>query len=283
MEATGVYHLALAIALNQANDVEVMVLNPQVPHSFARSLAPRGKSDKKDAATLLTYLERMDFEPWQPPEPELLRLRSLTRRCEQMAKELLRERNRLHALERDSWVDELVLEQSKERIETTQQMLTALEERAQELVLQAPGGTMAQDVALLCSVPGIGTKTAIVLVSELTGLGEGMTPRQWVAQVGLDPCERTSGSSVHTRGRISKRGNRFVRRALFLVAMTSSRFCEPIAAFKEELEKRGKAKKQALVAIMRKLIHCIHGMLRHRTEFDAARFRGPATRAISTG
>ena len=82
MEATGVYHLNLAFYLSQAKHTEVMIINPFVMHSFAKSIAPRGKSDRKDACMILKYLERMPFESFIPPEQELLHLRSLTRRIE---------------------------------------------------------------------------------------------------------------------------------------------------------------------------------------------------------
>ncbi len=126
MEATGVYHLHLACTLAQQHGVQVMVLNPHVFHAFAKSIAPRGKSDKKDARTLLTYLERMPFELWSPVAGELMELRSLMRRAEQLTKEIRRESNRLHAIERDPFVHELVLKQSKARIASDEVMLAEL-------------------------------------------------------------------------------------------------------------------------------------------------------------
>lgn len=274
VEATGIYHLQLTLHLAEQEGIEVMVLHPQVAHNFARSIAPRGKSDARDARTLLTYLERMAFEPWQPPAAELMQLRSLMRRTEQMAKEIRREKNRLHAMERDVWVDELVRSQCRERIERDEQLMAQLQARALELVREHDE-VMGERATQLRSIPGVGERIALVLLAELGTMPEGLSVRQWVAQVGLDPCERTSGTSVRTRPRISKRGNRHVRRVLFLTAMTASRFCEPVARYKEHLESRGKSKKQALVAIMRKLVHCIYGMFKHSSLFDAEKFWQP--------
>jgi transposase len=66
LEATGVYHLQLALMLVGAG-VEVMVINPRVAKDFGRALANRSKTDKVDAGTLLEYVRRMEFVDWQAP------------------------------------------------------------------------------------------------------------------------------------------------------------------------------------------------------------------------
>ena len=274
MEATGVYHLNLAFYLSQAKHTEVMIINPFVMHSFAKSIAPRGKSDRKDACMILKYLERMPFELFIPPEQELLDLRSLTRRIEQITVDVRREENRLHAMQSASIVSSFVLAQCKQSISYLKSSITDLQIEMERLIRESSSSKTASQVELLQSIPGIGLKTAIVLISEIGLLPEGLTVKQWVAHIGIDPCQRQSGTSVHTRSRISKRGNKHIRRALFLSAMSASQFSLPISEFKNELVARGKSKKQALVAVMRKLIHCIFGIFKHQTPFDASLFRG---------
>ena len=103
-----------------------------------------------------------------------------------------------------------------------------------------------------------------------------MGPKQWVAHAGLDPRAHESGSSVRGRVRISKVGSVHLRRALYMPAVVAARTDPHVRAFYEELRGRGKQATVAHVAVMRKLLHSIHGMLRHGADFDGERFRATA-------
>ncbi len=98
VEATGVYHLQLALMLRAAG-VEVMVVNPRVAKDFARALANRSKTDRVDARTLLEYVERMEFTAWQAPSRAVLELRELGRRLSELVRTAVEEKNRLHRQE----------------------------------------------------------------------------------------------------------------------------------------------------------------------------------------
>ena len=124
----------------------------------------------------------------------------------------------------------------------------------------------------ITSIKGIADAAGIQLLAELGTLPKDMTTRQWVAHAGLDPRHYQSGTSVHKPARISKTGNAHLRRALFLPAMVASRWEPNVKAFYEKLLAKGKTKMQALVAVMRKLLHAIHGMLEHDQDFDGEKF-----------
>ncbi|MGH9455897.1 MAG: transposase [Terriglobia bacterium] len=97
------------------------------------------------------------------------------------------------------------------------------------------------------------------------------TSAKWVASAGLDPREYTSGTSVHKKVRISKAGNKHLRRALYMPALVAVRHQANLRAFYEHLLARGKTKLQALVAAMRKLLHAIYGMFKHDQLFDGGK------------
>jgi transposase len=99
-----------------------------------------------------------------------------------------------------------------------------------------------------------------------------MSARQWVAHAGIDPRYAESGSSVRGQVRISKVGNRHLRAALFLPAMVASQHEPQIKAYYQKLIAKGKKPMQALVAVMRKLLHAIHGMFGHHADFDGSKF-----------
>jgi transposase len=99
-----------------------------------------------------------------------------------------------------------------------------------------------------------------------------LSARQLVAHAGLDPRRHDSGTSVHKQARISRAGNKYLRAALFTPATVSSHSEPHVEAFYRMLIHRGKTKMQALVAVMRKLLHAIYGMFRTDTDFDGSKF-----------
>jgi transposase len=124
---------------------------------------------------------------------------------------------------------------------------------------------------LLQSTPGIGAISALQLLGELVLIPGNCDVRQWVAYAGLDPRQHESGTSVHQKARISKVGNRHIRRALYMPALTAVRFAPHLRAFYLHLQARGKCKMVALVAVMQKLLHAIFGMFKHDASFDGAK------------
>jgi transposase len=121
-------------------------------------------------------------------------------------------------------------------------------------------------------VPGIARASAIALLAELAVLPGDMTARQWVAHAGLDPRHHESGTSVRGHTRISKVGNSRLCAALFMPALVAIQHAPTVRAYYQALLERGKKPKQAIVAVMRKLLHAIHGMVQHDADFDGRRF-----------
>lgn len=269
LEATGVYSLRLALALHRAERVEVMVINPRAAKDFQRARLTRAKTDRVDARGLLEYLARMDFVPWTPPGDAVLALQQLGRRLVQLRGELTREQARLHAIAFTPDRGGLIAADLKTNIRHLQKRVKALQQSAAELAAREPD--LAVQVERLCSVPGIGKVSALRLLGELLVLPEGLKAKQWVAHAGLDPRPRQSGQSDAPR-QISRTGNRHLRCALFMPALVAIQRSPQIKAVYEALLTRGKKKKVALIAIMRRLLHSIWGMFHHETNFNPQLF-----------
>ena len=270
LESTGVYGLDLALALHRAKRVEVMVANPRAISQFAGARLQRSKTDRLDAETLLEFAKRMPFEPWQPPAAEILDLRAISRRIESLTKTATQEKNRLHAsdafLEHSTVVhDDITL-----HIEQLEERIRNLRDRALDRIASHP--KLKENFAHITSIKGIANGAGIQLLAELTVLPQDMTVRQWVAHAGLDPRQHQSGSSVHKPARISKTGNTHLRRALFMPALVAAQWEPHVRAFYEKLLARGKTKMQANVAVMRKLLHAIYGMLKRDEDFVGEKF-----------
>jgi transposase len=271
LEATGLYSLEVALALVQQPAVEVMVVNPRSLRDFARAQLRRSKTDTVDAQVLLEYVQRMRFQPWQPPTPQSLELRAIGRRLADLSDLITQEKNRLHAASFVTSLAPAVQRDIQTHLQHLEDQLKTLEREACQLIRSHP--PLQEDFQLLLSTPGIGTRSAIQLLGELRVLPQDMGPRQWVAYAGIDPRSYDSGSSVHKPAQMSRCGNRHLRRFLYMPALVAVRRDPNVQAFYDELLAKGKKPLQALVAVMRKLLHSLHGILRHRSPFEGQKFR----------
>ncbi len=270
LEATGIYHLQLALALDQHPNIDVMVVNPCAARRFAQAHMVRAKTDAIDADGLLQYLQRMPFKSWSAPREEDLQLQSLAHRVAQLDKEIIRERSRLHAARRAGPHTRLVQQDIQAHIKQLQRRLERMKSQAFHVIHNDP--QLADDARIVESAPGFAELSATKLLAELSALPNDMKPPQWVAQAGLDPRPCESGSSQHPPRRISKQGNARIRRILFMPALVAIQRDVNVSAYYEKLLENGKAKLQAITAVMRKLLHALWGMLHHRQEWDGENF-----------
>ncbi len=270
VEATGIYHLDLSLALHAAPRVELTVANPRTTKDFARAQLRRSKTDRTDARSLLEFVRRMEFEPWQPPERSTLDLRALSRRIQALLVTRAQEKNRLHADDSVEATPPAIRTSIERHIAALNDEVAVLTDAALEIARGE--ASLRPRFDHLVSVKGIAEASAITLLAELAVLPDDMSARQWVAHAGLDPRHYESGTSVQARVRISKVGNRHLRAALFLPALVASQHEPQVRAYYQKLLARGKKPMQALVAIMRKLLHAIHGMFDHDADFNGTKF-----------
>lgn len=270
MEATGIYHLQLALALHHHADIELMVVNPCAARRFIQAHMVRAKTDAIDADGVLLYLQRMPFQPWSAPREEVMQLQSLAHRVAQLDKEITRERSRLHAARRAGPHTRLVQLDIQAHIKQLQRRLERMKSQAYQVIqndLQ-----LADDARIVDSAPGFAELSTTKLLAELSPLPRDMLAAQWVAQAGLDPRPCESGTSQRPPRRISKQGNARIRQALFMPALVAIRRDANVAAYYEQLLANGKPKMLAITAVMRKLLHALWGMLHHRQEWDGDKF-----------
>jgi len=270
LEATGIYSLQFALALHDAKSVEVMVVNPRAIKDFARACMQRAKTDAVDAGGILEYLERMPFTAWQPPAPEILQLQAINRRIVRLQTELTREKNRGHASEFAGASGDAVVNDIEVNIRHLERRIERMHDSGLQLVHGVPA--LATKLAHLVSAKGIGEASAMRLLAEVLVLPVDLAAPQWVAHAGLDPRPYESGTSIHRPRRITKVGNRHLRAALYMPALVAIQHEPNVKAFYNKLVAAGKKPMQAVVAVMRKLLHAIWGMLKHDQDFDGNKF-----------
>ena len=269
MEATGLYGLDLALMLSAQAGVELMVANPRAVRHFAQAMMQRSKNDRLDAAVLREFAARMPFQRWERPAANTLALWAIARRLEVLTRQRTAGKNRQHAAQVSQAAPAIVRKEIARSLRELERAMLRLRREALRCV--AAEAQLQQRYELLCSVPGVGAVSAIQVLAELAMLSEDRDVRQWVAFAGLDPREYSSGTSVRQHTRISKVGNRHLRHALYMPALVASRHEPHLRGFYEHLLARGKKKRQALLAVARKLLHAIYGMFHCAMLYDGSR------------
>jgi transposase len=267
MEATGIYSLDLALALEGKAGIELAVLNPKLVNRFAQTLR-RSKTDAADAMVLAEYSQRMPFTAWQRPSVSALRLRSMGRHIESLIGEQVSVKNRLSAARSTASTPRAVIVDLERAQAALVRRLRKMRGEAMKLVDADP--ELGKRFRLLVSIPGIAAVSALQILSELQTLAPEMTVRQWVAYCGLDPVHEVSGTSVHKPSRISRAGNSHLRRALFMPTLSAVRFDPHIRSFHLALKQRHKTGLQALLAVERKLVHAIFGIFKSGKPYDGS-------------
>jgi transposase len=269
MEASGNHGLDLALTLHAHRQVEISVVNPRRARRFAESLGERSKTDPVDARVLCEYAGRMPWVGWQPPSPLALRLRALTRAIEDLGTINTQERNRELASVASQALPRLVVSEMQRHQKYLEHRMARLRREALRLI--ARDAELDRRFRLMLTMTGVAETSALQILGELAVLPEMLDARQWVAFSGLDPRLFKSGNTVEKRPRISRGGSRHLRRALYMPALVALRRDPHLRAFYQHLLARGKARLQAVVAVMRKLLHALFAMFRSNQPYDGSK------------
>ena len=273
IEATGAYYLDAAIILSEIENIELIVANPRATKAFAQAIMERNKTDKVDSIMLALFAEKMDYPLWKKPSDESIQLRYFARMIHSFSVSKAKSNNHLHALQSFSSSPKKLIEMINREIEFFEQLIEDAKKQVITLIQTDP--ELKKSFELLQTIKGIGELSAIQILAEILLIPQGLSHKQWVAFAGLDPRHYQSGTSVNKKPRISKAGNRYLRKALFMPALSALRNDPYVKQYFEHLvENRRLSKLQAIVAVMRKLVHAIHGMLLHEKPFDNKRFFG---------
>ena len=263
MEATGIYHEALAYALHRAG-VAVSVVNPAYIHDYGKSLGVRNKTDKKDSFVIAHYGAVQSRSRWQP-EPERVRtLKALIERTHALEKDRRREQARLEHIPQTP-AKEPVVHSIETVIAQFSEEIKRIEALINQHIDQYPD--LKQDRDLLNSIPGVGPVVSRTMLSVLHSRPFDKA-RDCAAYLGLTPIHHESGSSVKKHAYLSKAGGTKVREKLYMAAVVCTRYNPDIKAFYQRLINNGKCKKSAVCAAMRKLVHICFGVIKHQQPYQ---------------
>ncbi len=257
LEATGTYSDAIALFLHEQGHL-VSLVNPLRIKGYASAKLQRNKTDQADARLIAEFCAAQNPALWTPPAPEIRALQALTRRIETLEEMLQMEKNRLDSVPAETRA-------------SLQRVMTALVEEIAKLQAQIKNHLdqhppLKAQHDLLQTIPGIGEKTAQLLLSELD-FARYDSARQVAAAAGVTPRKQESGTSLK-RTNLSKLGNGRVRKGLYFPAIVATRHNQIIKEFARRLRNNGKTSMQIVCAAMRKLLHQAFGVLKHKCPFN---------------
>lgn len=263
MEATGIYHEKLAMALHERG-FTVFVINPAQIKSFAKSQGTTHKTDKQDSLTIALYGQATHrLTAWRPEPAEIRELKALIARLEALEIDFRREHNRLEKAE-FNLSSETVLQSIHMMLAELEKEKRRIEKEIDDHIDRHP--RLKNDRKLLASIPGIGPVMTRLMLSVIHSRNF-KSAKQVAAYLGVIPTLVESGV-FKGRSSMSKKGPASVRAKLYMAAVAATQWNPDILHLRQRLLSRGKTKMQALGAAMRKLVHICFGVLKTQTEYS---------------
>lgn len=258
MESTSTYAEALAQWLHEQGH-EVYLLNPERIACYARSLGQRNKTDPADAVTIAAFIATHEATRWVPPSLEQRSLRSLTRTRHQLVACLAKLRVQL------ATADAVAQPHFRAVIRQLTTQLRKILLEINQLLKTHPA--LGQQVRRLMSCKGVGLITAAVAIAELPPITRHTDARAIAAWAGLTPRRWQSGRTERP-ARLSRKGNTYLRDALYMPALVAKRHNPLLRTFAERLALNGKSTPAILGAISHKMLRILVGLLRSNSNFD---------------
>lgn len=262
-EATGCYSNKLAYLLHLAQ-INCSVVNPAQSDGFTKAQGIVSKNDKQAAHSLALMGQCLNLPIYQQPSDNMQGRKQLIMGINALKKQRQMIRNQLHALNNQIIFAPQVVQSMELTLTTIETQLSSLEEALSDISDEEH----QQQYHLITSVVGVGDKTAQLLLCATGGLQHFKSAKQLAKFVGIVPRSHFSGSSVHKRGKITKKGNTQLRATLYMAARSAKRHNQACKDLFERLRANGKPYKQVMVAIMHKLVKQIFGVFHSGISFD---------------
>jgi len=257
LEQTGHYGKAVAKALYELNISDVYLVNPRRIKAYGDQQLRRNKSDTADAKLIAEFLESKpkNLIAWTPLSIDNERVTELSRYADSMTRDNARLKTKCEAS-----TNPIVLRSLRKRIKTQEKEIESIRKQINKVILKNDNLKMWDE--LLRSIPGIGEVGSHVVIAEIPNIELFKDARQLAAWAGITPQHHQSGTSGRKSTPITKVGSVNLRSGLYMPARSAKIHNPLLKTFADKLEARGKTSKQITIAVMRKLLHQIYGILK---------------------
>jgi len=254
-----------AASMLASNDIPVAILNPRQIRDFAKATGTLAKTDEIDAKIIALFAKAIKPNITAIPDKELSHLKALVARRAQLVYMLGQERNRLSAYPSDP------MKSITKHIAWLEKELDRLDNDIDNFIKSSP--IYCEKIKITESMPGCGPITAVSILAYIPELGK-LNNKKIVLLAGLAPINYDSGKK---RGRrFIRGGRRNIRSILYMSALTAIRYNPVIKRFYQTLISRGKPKKVAITACMRKILVTLNAMARTQTTWSLKEVSSPS-------
>ena len=261
MESTGCYSEGVAEFFHKLG-FKVSVVNPLQIKAFRNSKLIRQKTDSVDAKVIAEFCLQNDPSPWNPRSPEKKELHNINVRISALKTEVNRASN---ALENKN-LSKVILKSIHDEIKFLKNQIALLEDEAQKIINS--NQNLKEQFDRITKIKGVGEKLALAIIADMPDVSNFQKSGQFSAFAGVSPSHFQSGSSVRGKSHISRLGSKSIRKILYMSALVVKNHNPHFQKFVQKLQKKGKAPKVIIVAIMRKLMCILFGMLKNSSNFD---------------
>ena len=265
MEATGVYHQKFAYYLDE-NKLNLSIVLPNKISNYMRTLDLKTITDKSCSEAIARFGLERQLNLWKRPKEVYKKLQQLTRERNQIVEERVMVKNQLHAEEAEAEPNTSNVKRIKARIKFLN--VQELEIKKDIDLIVAKDESIIKEIETICTIPGVGKLTAVIILAETNGFELIKNKKQLVSYAGLDVKEKQSGTSVKGKARISKQGNRNLRKAMHLPALAAIKHDEHFKEIFVRLVSKSGIKMKGVVAVQRKLLELIYILYKNKSVYQ---------------
>lgn len=265
MEATGVYHQKFAYYLDQ-NNYKVSIVLPNKISNYIKTLVIKTITDKTCSQAIAQFGLERKLDLWKRPNRVYKTLQQLTRERDQIVSERVVVKNQLHAEKSEAEPNDRSLKRIKERICFLNSQEKEIKKDIEQII--ETNSYLKKEIENIVTIPGVAELSAVIVLAETNGFELIRNKRQLTSYAGLDVKDKQSGTSVKSKPRISKKGNKSIRKAMYFPALTAVRWDDNFKEIYAKLVSKQGIKMKALVAVQRKLLEMIYTIYKNKTPYD---------------
>ena len=265
MEATGVYHQKFAYYLDE-NKLKVSIVLPNKISNYFRTLDVKTVTDKTCSEAIARFGLERKLEYWKRPKMVYRNLQQLTRERDQIVAERVVVKNQLHAESNEAEPHFMTLKRINERIKFLNKQEKEIKNDIAAIIKKE--ADLKTEIDRMTTIPGVGELTAVIILAETNGFELIRNKKQLTSYAGLDVKEKQSGTSIRAKPRISKKGNRSIRKAMHFPALVAVKWDDNFKELYARLVSKHGIKMKALVSVQRKLLEMTYVLFKNQTSYD---------------